>query len=611
MKVTEEQKAIIFSEGNLRINAVAGSGKTTTIIEYAALRPDPAKILYLVFNRSVRAEAVKKFASRGLTNVKVETAHSLAWRYIVAGKGIEISKNGYSSHELAKILKLPGGSIRHSEFMVGNHILKLVAMYCNSDKLLLSEVDYAERIADAQVRSFFNQYRRVIYLQAERFLKKMDAREIPMTHDYYLKKFHLSKPRLPYDYILFDEGQDASAAMLDIFLKQDAVKVIVGDSNQQIYSWRYAVNSLDKAEFSTLQLSNSFRFGEAIANLAKQVLRYKERFKDAGTFSIHGKGSGRKIFSKAILARTNLGLLLKAITYVAEVSPDKKIYFEGNIQSYTYADEGASLYDVLHLYNRQRHLIKDPLLASMLDIRELEDYIRSTEDAQLSMMLEIVREHGNHIPGILRNIKSRHADREVADMIFSTVHRCKGMEYDAVHLVDDFITEARLDKVLGNRDASLQHDRLNEEINLLYVAITRARVSLHIPASLLPVSFEPGPGIHVIRPAEIISNPVVPAVRVLPDDYDPEYFLAQQQYEKDKWKYNSDLYEVDSEFEEPPAIIPHIPLPWTNQQDEELLRLYESGVLLKDIARRFNRTFGAVTARLKLLSQQQKRQGVK
>jgi hypothetical protein len=98
---------------------------------------------------------------------------------------------------------------------------------------------------------------------------------------------------------------------------------------------------------------------------------------------------------------------------------------------------------------------------------------------------------------------------------------------------------------------------------------------------------------------------------LLPDNYDPEYFLSQQQYEKDYWKYNSDLYEVNSESEANPANIPVLPLPWTEQQDQELLRLYESGILLKDIARHFKRTFGAVTARLKLLSQQQKRQGVK
>jgi F-box protein 18 (helicase) len=74
---TEEQSTIINSNGDLAINAVAGSGKTTTIIEYAASRPASSRILYLAFNKSVKLEAVRKFAERGLTNVTVETAHSL------------------------------------------------------------------------------------------------------------------------------------------------------------------------------------------------------------------------------------------------------------------------------------------------------------------------------------------------------------------------------------------------------------------------------------------------------------------------------------------------------------------------------------------------------
>ena len=57
--LTEEQKAIINSTGDIRINAVAGSGKTTTIIEYAATRPPGSRILYLAFNKSVRLEATR------------------------------------------------------------------------------------------------------------------------------------------------------------------------------------------------------------------------------------------------------------------------------------------------------------------------------------------------------------------------------------------------------------------------------------------------------------------------------------------------------------------------------------------------------------------------
>ena len=83
MKLTLEQEKILNETGNLKINAVAGSGKTTTIIEYARTRDPKSRILYLAFNKSVKLDAKKKFASQGLTNVTVETAHSLAFRHIV------------------------------------------------------------------------------------------------------------------------------------------------------------------------------------------------------------------------------------------------------------------------------------------------------------------------------------------------------------------------------------------------------------------------------------------------------------------------------------------------------------------------------------------------
>src|SRR5690554_1970190 len=98
MELTKEQHEIINSTGNIKINAVAGSGKTTTIIEYAKARPRTSRILYLAFNKSVKLEAMKKFADNGLKNVKVETAHSLAFRHIVRQHGYKLKSQGYQIH---------------------------------------------------------------------------------------------------------------------------------------------------------------------------------------------------------------------------------------------------------------------------------------------------------------------------------------------------------------------------------------------------------------------------------------------------------------------------------------------------------------------------------
>ena len=96
-------------------------------------------------------------------------------------------------------------------------------------------------------------------------------------------------------------------------------------------------------------------------------------------------------------------------------------------------------------------MIRDKLIQGFKDIFELRDYIDKTEDMQLGMMLDIVEDYGDEIPGIIKTIKDKHInsdDKRKAEMIFSTVHRCKGMEYDSVQLADDFINEEKLLKQL-------------------------------------------------------------------------------------------------------------------------------------------------------------------
>jgi len=121
------------------------------------------------------------------------------------------------------------------------------------------------------------------------------------------------------------------------------------------------------------------------------------------------------------------------------------------------------------------------------------------------MMVEIVREYGNKIPELIRAIKEKHVvnnEKEKAEMIFSTVHRCKGMEYDAVQLVNDFVTEEKLEKLKDNKKKEeINSTIMNEEINLLYVAISRTKNSIYIPESLMPMDFHYSSKIHVMKVA--------------------------------------------------------------------------------------------------------------
>ncbi len=594
MKLTQEQIDIVNSSGDIKINAIAGSGKTTTVIHYAKTRPDNSRILYLAFNKSVKLEAIKKFSDKGLKNVTVETAHSLAYKHVVRQNNYRIRSQGYKTYEVAELLGISGNSEKHTEYIIANHINKFVSYFCNSNKHKVQDLNYLDTITDKKAKSFVTSFYDYIVKQTRIFLHKMNTGEIEITHDFYLKKFQLSNHKLSYDYILFDEGQDASPAMLDVFFAQNSTKVIVGDTHQQIYGWRFAVNSLEKANFQAFKLSTSFRFGQDIANLAKEVLRWKKHIDGEHKLTIKGMGKGEGKSegtgnsdvkkSKAVIARTNLGLLLKAIEYISEHKDIDSIYFEGNINSYTYADDGASLYDVLNLYNGKRQQIRDKLIGQMKDVGELSEYIDKTDDIQLSMMVEIVKEYGNNIPKIIKRIKEKHIDnddKDSANLIFSTVHRCKGMEYDSIQIADDFVSEERLVKIKADKNSDeIDHAKLNEEINLLYVAVTRAKNTIYIPEKLLPTYIPGSPQIVITSDTGkgggnrlINSNP------------------------KHGSKANDGRYSIKRTM----ANYSGAYQPWTEELDEELIDMYLGKEGIKIMAEYFGRTEGAVRSRIKKL----------
>lgn len=576
MQLTREQQNIIQSKGHLKINAVAGSGKTTTIVAFAKSQSPKANILYLGFNKSVRLEAQAKFRKANVFNVTSETAHSLAYRHIVRRSTYTLQSQGYKIYDIAQILGLvtPEGE-RYGQYILANHINKFLTYYCNSAATNIHDLDYIDTLQDAKAKRFARNFKRHIYRGTRAFWQKMETGEIAISHDFYLKKFQLSNPKLPYDFILFDEGQDASPAMLDVFLKQKATKVIVGDEHQQIYSWRYAVNSLAQVSFKAQYLTNSFRFGSQIALLANHILGWKKHLDIEVPFSVKGKGNYQETKTQAVLARTNLGLLLKAIEYVSE-KDKQNLYFEGNIHSYTYADDGTSLYDVLNLYLGKKYRIKDALIKEMRNMLDLEDYIEGTQDVQLAMMVEVVKQYGEEIPALIKEIKNRHIegnDKNEAEIIFSTVHRSKGMEYDEVQLVNDFLSEEKLQKTLDEGGNSADKDKLNEEINLLYVAVTRAKVRLFVPDSLIPE--ELADGIAVRR----YKTPKNDEETNIVEEPDQKAYTVEDVRKKHKAAY----------------------APWTAEDDEQLTVMYCEDVNVKEMAEHFDRTPGAIRARIKKL----------
>ncbi|MGL5188125.1 MAG: hypothetical protein ACRC7S_00545, partial [Cetobacterium sp.] len=77
--LTDEQLEILQNakSGIISIDSLAGTGKTSTLIEWCKLHPND-KILYLVFGKAMSDEAKKMFKS--CKNVEVKTTHALAYK---------------------------------------------------------------------------------------------------------------------------------------------------------------------------------------------------------------------------------------------------------------------------------------------------------------------------------------------------------------------------------------------------------------------------------------------------------------------------------------------------------------------------------------------------
>ena len=99
---SDEQKAIFdFAEHgiqNMIVQAVAGAGKTTTLVECAnRIKPDK-KVMILAHNRSTRDTLVEKIGDK--KNIKVYTIHGLAYRMFVEHFGFNpnIDDNKYRNY---------------------------------------------------------------------------------------------------------------------------------------------------------------------------------------------------------------------------------------------------------------------------------------------------------------------------------------------------------------------------------------------------------------------------------------------------------------------------------------------------------------------------------
>jgi hypothetical protein len=281
---------------------------------------------------------------------------------------------------------------------------------------------------------------------------------LKFTHDHYLKVWQLGDPRLPGEFVLVDEAQDFNGVMLAVAAAQDGAQVItVGDSQQQIYEWRGSLNAMDAFDGTTVFLSQSFRFGHQIAQVANKILtRLDSPLQLRGTDTIPSV-LGPVERPRAFLCRTNA----KALDIVLDMQRQGvDVHLVGGGREILAFARAAGR---LMAGDKTYH----PDLSAFETWREVQAYVDDDPSgSDLKMMVKLIDKYG---VDVIETALSDMPAEDRAEVIVSTAHKAKGREWSTVALTSDF-------------DDRLRDDPTPPELRLLYVACTRAQHRLDLTA---------------------------------------------------------------------------------------------------------------------------------
>jgi len=109
-QLSDEQQYIvdtfIHKKKNVIVNAVAGTGKTTTILSLAKLLENKKKILQITYNTDLRTDVENKVNEYELTNIVIHTFHSLAVRYYDPAAFTDTELRRILYHKLKPIVEI-------------------------------------------------------------------------------------------------------------------------------------------------------------------------------------------------------------------------------------------------------------------------------------------------------------------------------------------------------------------------------------------------------------------------------------------------------------------------------------------------------------------------
>ena len=478
--LTSEQLAVAHFDcapgSLLKVHAFAGAGKTRSLLELARRRPD-LQMLYLCFNKSVQKHAEKTFPA----NVTCRTLHALAH----SRGDVQTVVTSADQAAVAALLHCASGEAAR-------------ACAALNDFLTSS----SETPADSAAATVW---------------AAMQQGRLAMTLQGMLKRFALQRPALrEYAVVLLDEAQDSNACALDVVRAQagHAAVVMVGDSYQAIYGWNAAKNALAAAASAASDvvavphgaqserwLTRSFRFGPLIGGLASRLVRChpaggQVRAVLGCARQVAGERVGRARADESlagfvrragapvlVACRTNAGVARALVDALA-----------AGLTAACLGDSAATR------LRRLKRAAEERVANGALDAATTEDVVGNDDDDDDSAAARWAASDSEALTRLAGLSTKAVGLSEHPDVVLSSVHACKGLEYDGVWLEDDFPIVRHAASPLwgwlgvasdGETAAGSDGDNSNgeardwpEELRLLYVAVTRAKRAVVLCASL-------------------------------------------------------------------------------------------------------------------------------
>lgn len=476
---------IVTGEGNAIVNAVAGSGKTSTAVMAADLLPTDARSAFLAFNKSIADELKNRLPK----HVEAATFHSLCSRPLrVKAGAFGRSRDWVQKNKVHNILDTLTDEYGAQVGRVRNGVVKLVglmkanALLPDCDEAELLDIIEAHNIefSDEDTGTAADVTTGIEIARKALAINNQDLKVIDFDDMLYLT-YIMRLPLMRYDYLFVDEAQDTNKVqrlLIGRMIGKTGRLIAVGDPFQAIYGFRgadaNAMNAIrDEFECTELPLSISYRCPASVIAAAKRIVPHIEARDNApeGTVSTLDTWNLDDFNALDLVVCRNVApLVTLAFRFIRARKPVKMMgrdIGEGLI-ALVKKMRATNLEDLAERIDEWAKRETMKAIAKRQDAR-----VQQIQDQQESIIAicEGMPEDSRTIYDVISTISTLFTDQGNGNRTtLSTIHKAKGKEAHRVFILDPHLMPSKWAK---------QPWQQVQERNLRYVAITRALDTLH------------------------------------------------------------------------------------------------------------------------------------